>query len=171
MDGVTSGTVTVPASEYSSESALATAIQTAINADSTLSTAGKSVVVTHSNGSYSITSASTGSSSSIVIDAIGSNLNGFLKMSGTADADALATSQSGTASSALSLATSLNDSVGKRISITSAGGNESGYSFTIVGKDLSGNDQTEVITGPAANATVFGSKTFSVSSITPSNNS
>ena len=160
VDGVTSGTVTVPAAEYSSESALATAIQTAINADSTLSTAGKSVVVTHSNGSYSITSASTGSSSSIVIDAIGSNLNGFLKMSGTADADALATSQSGTASSALTLATSLNDSVGKRISITSAGGNESGYTFTVVGEDLSDNDQTEVITGPAANATVFGSKTF-----------
>ena len=172
VDGVTSGTVTVPAAEYSSESALATAIQTAINADSTLSTAGKSVVVTHSNGSYSITSGSTGSSTSIVIDAIGSNLNGFLKMSGAADADALVTSQSGTASSALTLATSLNDSVGKRISITSAGGNESGYTFTVVGKDLSDNDQTEVITGPAANATVFGSKTFkTVSSITPSSNS
>ena len=172
VDGVTSGTVTVPAAEYSSESALATAIQTAINADSTLSTAGKSVVVTHSNGSYSITSGSTGSSTSIVIDAIGSNLNGFLKMSGAADADALVTSQSGTASSALSLATSLNDSVGKRISITSASGNESGYTFTVVGTDLSGNDQTEVITGPAASATVFGSKTFkTVSSITPSSNS
>ena len=172
VDGVTSGTVSVPASEYSSESALATAIQTAINADSTLSTAGKSVVVTHSNGSYSITSGSTGSSSSIVIDAIGSNLNGFLKMSGTADADALATSQSGTASSPLSQVSTLNDSVGKRISITSAGGNESGYSFTVDGKDLSDNDQTEVITGPAANATVFGSKTFkTVSSITPSSNS
>ena len=172
VDGVTSGTITVPAAEYSSESALATAIQTAINADSTLSTAGKSVVVTHSNGSYSITSGSTGSSSSIVIDAIGSNLNGFLKMSGAAVADALVTSQSGTASSALSLATSLNDSVGKRISITSASGDESGYTFTVVGKDLSGNAQTEVITGPAANATVFGSKTFkTVSSVTPSSNS
>lgn len=172
VDGITSGTVTVPAAEYSSESALATAIQTAINADSTLSAAGKSVVVTHSNGSYSITSGSTGSSTSIVIDAIGSNLNGFLKMSGTAVADAIVTSQSGTASSPLSLASTLNDSVGKRISITSAGGNESGYTFTVVGKDLSGNDQTEVITGPTANATVFGSKTFfSVSSITPSSNS
>ena len=172
VDGVTSGTVTVPASEYSSESALATAIQTAINADSTLSTAGKSVVVTHSNGSYSITSSSTGSSTSIVIDAIGSNLNGFLKMSGAADADALVTSQSGTASSALTLATSLNDSVGKRISITSASGNESGYTFTVVGTDLSGNAQTEVITGPAASATVFGSKTFkTVTSVTPSSNS
>ena len=65
---------------------LATAIQTAINADSTLVSGGKSVVVTHSNGTYSITSGSIGSSSSIVVSAIGSNLNGFLKMSGTLDA-------------------------------------------------------------------------------------
>ena len=54
-----------------SEAALATAIQTAINADSTLSAASKSVVVTHSNGSYSITSGSIGSSSSMVVNAIG----------------------------------------------------------------------------------------------------
>ena len=33
---------------------------------------------------------------------------------------------------------------------------------------MSGNSQTEVITGPAANATVLGSKTFqTISSITP----
>ena len=37
---------------------------------------------------------------------------------------------------------------------------------------LSGNDQTEVISGPTANSTVFGSKTFSfISSVTPSSNS
>ena len=58
VDGTTSGTITVPSAEYSSEAALATAIQTAINANSTLSTAGKTVAVTHSNGSYSITSGS-----------------------------------------------------------------------------------------------------------------
>jgi flagellar hook-associated protein 2 len=66
VDGTTSGTITIPSAEYSSEAALATAIQTAVNADSTLSSAGKSVVVTHSNGSYSITSGSTGSSTSMV---------------------------------------------------------------------------------------------------------
>ena len=49
------------------------------------------------------------------------------------------------------------DLQGKRPSITSAGGDESGGIFTIVGTDLSGNVQTEVITGPIANATVFGS--------------
>ena len=178
VDGTTSGSITVPSAEYSSEAALATAIQTAINADSTLISAGKTVTVKHSNGSYSINSGSTGSTSSIVVNSIGSNIDSFLKMSGSADNDSLATTQSGTASSALTLnGTSISsetftDNAGKRISVTSAGGNESTYSFTVVGTDLSGNAQTEVITGPAANATVIGLKTFrTVTSITPSSNS
>ena len=178
VDGTTSGSITVPSAEYSSEAALATAIQTAINADSNLTSSGKTVSVTHSNGSYSITSASKGSTSSIVLNAIGSNLDSFLKMSGAVDNDSLATSQSGTASSALTLngtsisSGSFTDNTGKRISITSASGNESGYTFTVVGTDLSGNAQTEVITGPTANATVIGSKTFrTVTSVTPSSNS
>ena len=178
VDGTSSGTITIPSSEYTSEAALATAIQTAINSDTTLSSAGKSVFVTHSNGSYSITSASTGASSSVVINAIGTNLDGFLKMSGAADTDSICTSQSGTASTALTLngdsisSNIFTDNAGKRISITSESGDESTYSFTIVGTDISGNAQTEVITGPTSNATVFGTKTFkTVTSVTPSSNS
>ena len=278
VDGSLSGSVIVPAAHYASEAALATAIQTAINADSTLTAAGKSVIVTHTNGSYSITSSSTGTSSSMSLYAIGSNLDGFLKFVGTTDADNIGTSQSGTASTALTLngasvtstdtdglvdnetlassgnftldgdqtssgsATNLNsfvtiassnnlssitftitgtdingtsqteeitgptagnsvtgtkifknitqiasnasasgvnigtksafvDLAGKRPSIVSASGDESGKTFTVVGTDMSGNAQTEVITGPAANATVLGSKTFkTISSITPSAN-
>ena len=97
---------------------------------------------------------------------------------GTADTDSISTSQSGTASSALTLngasisSGSFTDNAGKLISITSGSGNESGYTFTVVGTDLSGNAQTEVITGPAANATVYSSKTFkTVTSVTPSSNS
>ena len=277
VDGTQSGSVTIPAAHYTSEAALATAIQTAINADSTLSGAGKSVIVTHANGSYSIKSGSIGASSSIVINSIGSNLDGFLKFVGSTDADNIGTSQAGTGSTALTLngasvtptisnglvkdqtlsssgdfnmdgsqlglassglnsfltfssssdlssvsftvtgtdingnalnevitgpsaggtITSTNifetislissnaaaanvdigtksvfvDLAGKRPSITSAGSDESGKTFTVVGTDLSGNAQTEVITGPAANATVLGSKTFqTISSITPSAN-
>tara|TARA_B110000503_G_scaffold141264_1_gene234228 strand:+ start:960 stop:3563 length:2604 start_codon:yes stop_codon:yes gene_type:complete len=277
VDGTTSGTIAIPSAEYSSEAALATAIQTAVNADTTLSSAGKTVVVTHSNGSYSITSGSTGSTSSMVLSSIGSNLDSFLKLVGTTDADNIGASQSGTASTALVLngasvtatdadgivdaetlsssgnftldgaqtiggsATGLNsfltisssndnsshtftitgtdidgevltetitgvnnntltstnifktvtqissdgaasainvgsiaayvDTAGKRPSIVSASGDESGKTFTVVGTDLSGNAQTEVITGPAANATVLGLKTFkTISSITPSAN-
>ncbi|MFL2818673.1 MAG: flagellar filament capping protein FliD [Candidatus Puniceispirillales bacterium] len=281
VDGTQSGSVSVPAAHYTSEAALATAIQTAINADTTLTAAGKSVVVTHSNGSYSITSGSIGASSSMAVNAIGSNLDGFLKFVGTTDVDNIGTTQSGTASTALTLngasvtttdpdglvdnetrgssgdftldgaqttatsprsaidlnsfitinssnnlssvsftitGTDINgtsqteiitgptagatvtgtkifktvtqiesnaagagvnvgtksayvDLTGKRPSIISAGGDESGKTFTVVGTDMSGNAQTEVITGPAANATVLGSKTFqTISSITPSAN-
>jgi len=277
VDGTTSGTITVSSAEYSSEAALATAIQTAVNNDSTLSSAGKTVVVTHANGSYSITSGSTGASTSMAINAIGSNLDGFLKLVGTTDADNIGVSQSGTASTALTLngssvtttdpdgivdaetlgsagnfaldgaqtssgsATGLNsfltiassnniasvtftitgtdidgtsqtetitgvnnntvtstkifktvtqiasdasasavnvgtvaayvDTDGKRPSIVSAGGGESSKTFTIVGTDLSGVAQTEVVTGPTANATVLGAKTFkTITSITPSAN-
>ena len=277
VDGTASGTVTVPSAEYSSEAALATAIQTAINADSTLSSASKSVVVTHSNGSYSITSGSTGSATSMVINSIGSNLDGFLKFIGTTDVDNIGTAQTGTASTALTLngasvtttdtdglvdaetlssagnftidggqsslassglnsfvtiassnnlssvtftitgtdidgvsqteeltgptangsvtgtkifktvtriasgaaAAAVNvgtlaayvDTNGKRPSIISASGDESGKTFTVVGTDMAGVAQTEVITGPAANSTVLGTKTFkTISSITPSAN-
>ena len=276
VDGIQSGTVTVPAAHYTSEAALATAIQTAINADSNLTAAGKSVLVSHSNGSYTITSGSIGASSSIVINAIGSNLDSFLKFVGTTDPDNISTSQTGTASTALTLngasvtitdpdglvdnetlgssgnftldgnqtssgsasninsfitvassndlssvkftitgtdingtsqteevmgptagnsvtgtkifknitqiasdnaATGVNigtksafvDLTGKRPSIISGGSDESGKTFTVIGTDMSGNAQTEVITGPAANATVIGLKTFqTISSITPS---
>ena len=60
---------------------------------------------------------------------------------------------------------------GTRASVTSAGSDESSNSFTIVGTDLSGVAQTEVITGPTASATTFGLKTFkTITSITPANN-
>ena len=47
VDGTQSGSITVPNAEYSSEDALATAIQTAINADTNLVAQGKTVTVTH----------------------------------------------------------------------------------------------------------------------------
>ena len=178
VDGVTSGTVTVPAAHYSSEAALATAIQTAINSDSVMTATGKTITVSHTNGNYVFTSNLTGESSSMSINSVGSNLNSFLKVSGVADADAISKSQSGTASSALTFdgdsisSGSFTDNSGKRISITSESADESGYTFTVVGTDLFDNVQTEVITGPGSSATVFGSKTFkTVTSVTPSSNS
>ncbi|MFL2821959.1 MAG: hypothetical protein EVA21_02930 [Alphaproteobacteria bacterium] len=279
VDGVSTGVLTIPASHYSSQGALATAIQTAINSDSNLTSVGNSVIVSYENGSYTIKSASKGASTSVVLDAIGTNLDGFLKMNGSADADDIGSSQTGTASTAItfngsssfitstdadglvdaesivgagdltidgsqdSLASSgLNSFItinstnnlsgvqfsitgtdidgnaisevitgptagatvtssnifrtitkietdgsassvnvgtksvfvnleGKRASITSAGGNESSVSFTVLGTDMNGNAQTEVITGPAASATVIGLKTFkTISSITPDTN-
>ena len=55
------------------------------------------------------------------------------------------------------------------VTITSASGDESGKTFTVVGKAMDGTDLTEVITGPAANATVTGRQIFrDIYSITPS---
>ena len=194
VDGTQSGSVTVPAAHYTSEAALATAIQTAINADSTLSGAGKSVVATHANGSYSIKSGSIGSSSSMVINAIGSNLDGFLKFVGSTDADNIGTSQAGTASTALTLngasvtATDPdglvdNETLGSSGNFTLDGAqttstsprsatdlnsfvtigssnNLSSVTFTITGTDINGTSQTETITGPTAGNTVVGTKIF-----------
>ena len=277
VDGTTSGTITVPSSHYSSQGALATAVQTAINSDSNLTAAGKSVSVSFVNGSYNITSVTKGASSSIALNSIGSNLDSFFKMSGSADTDNIGSTQSGTANTALTLngsavtatdtdglvdaetlggsgnfsidgaqsgiagsslnshitisssnnlssrtftitgtsvtgasltetitgptasgtvtttnlfktvtqissdgaASSVNvgtaaafaDTTGKRASVTSAGGDESDKSFTIVGTDMSGNAQTEVITGPSASSTVISTKTFrTIQSITPNSN-
>ena len=57
VDGVSTSTVTIPASHYSSQGALATAIQSAISNDSNLTSVGNSVIVTYENGSYTIKSA------------------------------------------------------------------------------------------------------------------
>ena len=55
------------------------------------------------------------------------------------------------------------------VTITSAGGDESGKTFSVVGIAMDGTSLTEVITGPAANATVTGRQIFrDIYSITPS---
>ena len=55
------------------------------------------------------------------------------------------------------------------VTITSASGDESTRTFSVVGTDMNGVSLTEVITGPAANATVTGRRIFKeVFSITPS---
>ena len=53
------------------------------------------------------------------------------------------------------LVAAFTDNAGK---VSTSSGNESGYTFTVVGTDLSGTAQTEVITGPTANSTVLGLK-------------
>tara|TARA_B110001450_G_scaffold134475_1_gene126282 strand:- start:1176 stop:3770 length:2595 start_codon:yes stop_codon:yes gene_type:complete len=196
VDGTITSTITVPSAEYSSEAALATAIQTAVNADSSLLAANKSVVVTHSNGSYSITSGSTGSSTSMVVNAIGSNLDGFLKLVGTSDADNIGTAQSGTANTALilngdSVTTTSSNGIVKAATLSSAGNfgldgsqasstlnslitvsssnNLSAVSFTITGTDIDGNAQTEIITGPSAGGTVTSTNIFRTISQVSSN--
>lgn len=55
------------------------------------------------------------------------------------------------------------------VTITSASGDESGKTFTVVGTDMNGAALTEVITGPAATKTVTGRRIFKeIHSVTPS---
>ncbi len=56
VDGTDSGTITLPATTYSSNTAIASALQTAINADSTLSAASKSVSVKWTGQNYELVS-------------------------------------------------------------------------------------------------------------------
>ena len=78
------------------------------------------------------------------------------------------------ASTSVSASTSLgtpttHSNLGGLVTIaTSAGGNQSSTSFTVVGTDMAGNAMTEVITGASDGATATGSNVFkSVTSITP----
>lgn len=78
VDGVTSGTVTIPPATYSNASALASAIQAAINSDIALIAASKSVTVSASNvGVLTITSNSAGPASTVAVSdvALGSVSN------------------------------------------------------------------------------------------------
>ncbi len=89
---------------------------------------------------------------------------------GTAtDVDSLfSSSTSVNASTSLGNPTSHSDLGGLITIATSAGGNQSSTSFTVVGKDMAGNSITEVITGAGDGATATGTKVFkSVTSITP----
>lgn len=65
IDGVTSGTVSLTPGTYADNDALAAHIQTQINADATLSGAGKSVSVSHDGTGFVVTSATLGSTSTV----------------------------------------------------------------------------------------------------------
>ena len=89
VDGTASGTITLSAATYSSNSAIASALQTAINADSNLSNAGKSVSVKWTGTKYEIVS-NTGRQTysitdttvaSVKVTAIDSTIENKLKLS------------------------------------------------------------------------------------------
>lgn len=67
VDGTASGTITLTAATYSTGAALASHVQSKINADATLTAAGKSVTVTYDGDHLVITSNSAGSSSTATV--------------------------------------------------------------------------------------------------------
>ncbi len=94
----------------------------------------------------------------------------WIASDGTAtDTDSLFASGT-TVSASTSLGTPIShNSLGGQVTIsTSAGGNQSSTSFTIIGKDMAGNNVTEVVTGGGDGQTVSSINVFkSITSITP----
>ena len=72
VDGLASGTISLAAGTYSTAPELATALQTAINADAVLSAGGKSVTVDYDAGlgTYGVISSTTGTGSSVNFTAL-----------------------------------------------------------------------------------------------------
>ena len=83
VDDVTSGTITMPTGTYTSNAAIANELEEAINDDSTLSTAGKSVSVLWTGSNYQIVSKNGTSSASIGITSVTSALENHLKFTAT----------------------------------------------------------------------------------------
>ena len=82
LNGVTSDTIDITGGPFSTTSALASALQNAINADNKLASKDESVTVSFVNNTYKITSNKYGSKSSIVINSIDSGLNNYLGLQG-----------------------------------------------------------------------------------------
>lgn len=73
VDGTASGTITLSSGEYANLSALATELQTKINADTTLRAAGKAVTVSVSGDDIEVRSNSLGSTSTVAMANVGSD--------------------------------------------------------------------------------------------------
>lgn len=93
VDGIASGTISLAAGTYSTAPELAAALQSAINADTALAAAGKTVSVDFDLGlsTYGVISSTTGSSSSVNFTELSANLIsqfGFAVGGGTAGTNA-----------------------------------------------------------------------------------
>ncbi len=78
LNGVTSGTINITGGPYSTTSALASALESAINSDNKLAAKGESVKVSFVNNAYKIISSKYGSKSSIIINSIDNGLQNYL---------------------------------------------------------------------------------------------
>jgi len=81
VDGTTSGTIMITGGPYSTTATLASALETAINADNTLAAAGIGVEVEYSSNKYTITSKKYGSNSSVAFSSIDAGLQNYLGIS------------------------------------------------------------------------------------------
>ena len=85
VDDVASGTITIPNATYSSNTDFASELEKAINNDSTLLSAGKSVSVLWegTSGGYQIVSHNSSSSASVEVTSVGAALESHVKLTST----------------------------------------------------------------------------------------
>ena len=81
VDDVTSGTITMPTDTYESNASVAKELEEAINNDSTLSVAGKSVSVLWDGNNYQIVSKTSTDTASVNVSSITTALDTHLKFS------------------------------------------------------------------------------------------
>ena len=128
VDGTASGTITLTNQAYGSLSALATELQTQINADSTLRLAGKAVTVSVADSKLVITSTSVGSDSTVRLGNAGSDTTlttlGFDSVTSSNGADLVGTINgvAGTAEGNILTGAAGSGSVGLSVAISSTAG-------------------------------------------------
>ena len=128
VDGTASGTIALTNQAYASLSALATELQTQINADSTLRLAGKAVAVGIEDNKLVITSNTLGSDSTVRLANAGSDTTlttlGFDTVTSSNGADLIGTINGvvGTASGNILSGAAGSDSVGLSVAVASTAG-------------------------------------------------
>ena len=83
VDDVASGTITMPTGTYTSNTSIANELEEAINDDSTLTSAGKSVSVLWTGSEYQIVSKTGTTDASIGITSVTTSLESHLKLTAT----------------------------------------------------------------------------------------
>ena len=127
VDGIISGTISITGGPYSSTTSMASALETAINADNILAQKGVVVDVEYLTDKYVITSKKYGSNSSVVINSIDSGLDNYLGLnsgsssSGSGGTVGASLTNSALEQTSLGFRTTSGDALGLSLNVTAPG--------------------------------------------------
>ena len=126
-DGVLSGTIQITGGPYNSTNSMASALETAINADNILAQNDISVDVDYLSDKYIITSKKYGSNSSVLINSIDNGLNNYLGIqsgsstTGTGGTVGASLTNSALEQTSLGFRTTSGDALGLSMNVTAPG--------------------------------------------------
>ena len=127
IDGVLSGTIQITGGPYNSTNSMASALETAINADNILAQNDISVDVDYLSDKYIITSKKYGSNSSVLINSIDNGLNNYLGIqsgsstTGTGGTVGASLTNSALEQTSLGFRTTSGDALGLSMNVTAPG--------------------------------------------------